>query len=54
MDDMEEILRIIGADKEGWTTDGLGVLICPCGHRVEPDGECPEGHVSPLIVHGLI
>lgn len=37
-----------------WTTDGMGVLICPCGNRVELDGKCPNDHVSPLREAGLI
>jgi hypothetical protein len=37
-----------------WTTDGMGTLICPCGHRVEDDGNCPNGHESPLLGAGLI
>lgn len=54
MAEIEEVLEILGALEEGWSTDGLGVLICPCGYRIEPDGECPEGHVSPLRANGLI
>ena len=41
----------------GWDTDGFGtesILICPHGHRVEQDGECPEGCRSPLLEMGLI
>lgn len=37
-----------------WTTDGAGTFICPCGHRVEDDGRCPNGHESPLLSAGLI
>lgn len=37
-----------------WGTDGLGTLICPCGNRVEDDGKCPNGHISPLREMGLI
>lgn len=42
---------------EGWETDGFGLdsnLICPHGHMIEQDGECPEGCVSPLRLMGLI
>lgn len=39
---------------EDWESDNMGMLICPCGHRVEMDGECPEGHVSPIRKQGLI
>jgi len=39
-----------------WTTDGMGTLICPHGHRCEDDldehGEC--GCTSPLRSAGLI
>lgn len=27
---------------------------CPDGHAIEPDGACPDGHVSPLRRVGLI
>lgn len=37
-----------------WTTDGMGTLICPCGHRVEDDGHCPNGCESPMLSAGLI
>lgn len=37
-----------------WTTDGLGTLICPHGHRVEDDGSCPEGCESPMLSAGII
>lgn len=34
---------------------GMGFnLICPHGHLIEKDGECPEGCESPLIDMGLI
>ncbi len=42
---------------EGWSTDGFGdesIFICPHGERVEQDGRCPEGCVSPLLRMGLI
>ena len=44
---------------DGWGIDseiyGLDFnLICPCGYMIEQDGECPEGHVSPLREMGLI
>ena len=25
------------------------LLLCPCGTVIEQDGECPEGHVSPMV-----
>lgn len=37
-----------------WTTDGLGTFICPCGNRVEDDGQCPNGHKSPMLKAGII
>jgi len=37
-----------------WTTDGMGTLICPCGHRVEDDGNCPNGCESPMLDAGII
>jgi hypothetical protein len=37
-----------------WTTDGMGTLICPCGHRVEDDGHCPNGCESPMLDAGII
>jgi hypothetical protein len=42
---------------EGWDTDSDVyeldfLLICPHGHTIEVDGNCPEGCVSPL--QGLI
>jgi hypothetical protein len=55
MDDFEAMIQSILP--EGWDTDGFGadcLLICPCGDLVEQDGECPEGHVSPLRTMGLI
>lgn len=44
---------------EGWDIDsevyGLDcLLVCPCGVTIEQDGQCPEGHVSPLRTMGLI
>jgi hypothetical protein len=29
-------------------------FICPCGHEIEQDGICPNGHESPLLAMGLI
>lgn len=37
-----------------WTVAPDNVLVCPCNHRVEDDGKCPEGHVSPMKTAGLI
>lgn len=32
-----------------WSVD-MGVLVCPCGHRIEDDGRCPNGHESPIPI----
>ena len=37
---------------ERWCFDGLAKT--PCGCRVEPDGSCPHGRPSLLIVLGYI
>lgn len=55
MDFIEELLEKNGF--EDWETDGFGldsILICPHGERVEQDGRCPEGCVSPLRLLGMI
>lgn len=46
-----QVLDFLGADD--WTIDN-GMLICPHGYRVEDDGKCPEGCVSPLLSAGMI
>ena len=30
------------------------LLLCPHGEVIEQDGQCPEGHVSPLVEMGMI
>ncbi len=40
-------------DAGGWEADD-DLLVCPHGHVIEQDGECPEGCVSPLKEMGLI
>ena len=37
-----------------WNVHRLGQLVCPCGHRVEDDGVCPNGHESPLRQRGMV
>lgn len=37
-----------------WDVDIGGTIICPCGHRIEDDGKCPNGHKSPLLEAGMI
>ena len=40
---------------EGWSASPDGhVLTCPHGESIEPDSECPEGCVSPLVEMGLL
>ncbi|WP_424533726.1 hypothetical protein ACOZ38_25655 [Sphaerisporangium viridialbum] len=31
-----------------WNEDGEA-LICPCDHKIEWDGICPNGHKSPVL-----
>lgn len=49
---MEELLPDGWEYEAGYGTDGL--LVCPHGHSIEQDGECPDGCVSPLREIGLI
>lgn len=51
-DTAQEILNANGY--EDWTVVDDAVLECPCGHLIEWDGICPEGHVSPLRELGMI
>jgi hypothetical protein len=46
--------RVISDLDSDWTVGADGVLVCPCGHRVEDDGQCPDGHESPLRGAGMI
>jgi len=39
---------------DGWSQTQYGDPICPCGTQIEQDGECPNGHTSPLKNKGLI
>ena len=48
----QEMLDYLG--KHEWSIAPGGVLVCPCGHRVEDDGQCPNGHVSPMREAGMI
>lgn len=54
MSRMKAMKENIIADYDGWSVTYDGLLKCPCGHRVEDDGQCPEGHVSPLRQMGMI
>jgi hypothetical protein len=52
---LEALLEVTGAGAEGWTVHHMGdMFVCPCGSLVELDGECPEGHVSPMRKAGMI
>lgn len=42
------------AIEAGWEYIDDTALSCPCGHSIEWDGQCPEGHVSPLRAAGMI
>lgn len=56
MEDLGAVLHEILP--EGWSPfdedDPFAGFICPHGHAIEPDGECPEGCRSPLVKLGLI
>lgn len=41
-------------DYDGWIVDADGFFVCPCGIRIEDDGQCPEGHVSPMRQERMI
>lgn len=40
--------------EEGWSANRVGDFNCPCGRHVEQDGECPNGHTSPMRTMGMI
>lgn len=44
--DLETLMR--------WEAEGFCEAACPHGCQVEPDGTCPHGHPSWLLVMGLI
>lgn len=46
-----EILEQLGAT--GWDY-AAGCLVCPCGDRIEDDGSCPQGCISPFVLAGMI
>lgn len=49
---LEAIREMLPAE---WEISVYGdTLICPCGHEIEQDGQCPNGHESPLLTLGLI
>jgi hypothetical protein len=39
---------------DGWMENRMGDFTCPCGHNVEQDGKCPNGHKSPMLQAGMI
>lgn len=45
---------LVTSGYEEWTVINESVLRCPHGHRIEMDGDCPEGCKSPLKQEGLI
>lgn len=47
----DEVLREIVPEE--WSVE-MGQLVCPCGYIIELDGECPEGHKSPVREKGMI
>jgi hypothetical protein len=53
----EDFLDKILPEDWGHDADEYGIdcsLICPCDIPIEQDGECPNGHVSPMKGLGLI
>lgn len=57
MSDFAELLEELLP--EGWSLDdpemGMeSLLVCPCSHAIELDGDCPNGCISPLKALGLI
>lgn len=52
MDSKDDMIAIMLAGR-GWEIDD-DLLVCPHGHVIELDGECPRGCVSLLIKLGLI
>ena len=49
---MEGVIDLVGDD---WDIGGFDdTFICPCGTEIELDGECPDGHVSPMRELGMI
>ena len=52
MDEYIEIAQSIAP--KGWEVESESTLICPHGHCIEWDGECPEGCESFLRAAGMI
>ncbi len=57
---MDEIVEMLDAllppewDHDAGTYGMSFTLTCPHGWQIEQDGECPDGHKSPLMELGLI
>lgn len=53
---MDDIYELIAQTFPEWDfEDDFAVFICPeDGNRIEPDGTCYCGQVSPLLQMGLI
>lgn len=49
---IQEMARKVLPDD--WEVLHESALICPHGHTIEWDGECPDGCESPLRQRGLI
>lgn len=51
----EEFLSMFSHYRDkGWNATRLGDFNCPCGRNIEQDGECPNGHTSPMRQEGMI
>ena len=56
-DEYIEIAQQVCDEQAGegeWEVRDDSILVCPCGNYIEWDGECPEGHVSPIRAAGFI
>jgi len=47
-------LKLMEEDPDILLFDSVVETACPEGCVVEPDGECPHGYRSPLLVLGVI
>lgn len=46
----EDFLEENNLKEEGWSVSIDGMFVCPHGHRVEVDGNCPKGCESPVNI----
>jgi len=52
---MNGIKQKLADEADGdWMVSRTGMFVCPCGQKIEDDGECPQGHKSPMLKKGLI